>query len=136
MPDDSLFLRIRQERERLGFNQTDFAALAGASKRSQIGWEQGRTNPDAEALAAWAMEGADVQYILTGVRSSAALTDEEQQLISLYRAAPLAVRAAAVAALSAGSAPQQTIHGGVGQQFNAQVGQVASGNIINKGRRK
>lgn len=136
MKESALCLRIKEERERLGFNQTDFAALAGASKRSQIGWEQGRTSPDSMVLVAWAQAGADVQYIVTGIRSSAALTDDELQLLELYRGAPLAVRAAAVAALSAGSTPQQTVHGGVGQQFNAPVGQVGGGNIVNKGRNK
>lgn len=131
------FSRIKEERERLGYNQVDFAALAGASRKSQIRWEQeGGTSPDADVLAAWAEVGADIQYIVTGIRSSAALTDDELQLLELYRGAPLAVRAAAVAALSAGSTPQQTVHGGVGQQFNAPVGQVGGGNIVNKGRNK
>jgi transcriptional regulator with XRE-family HTH domain len=62
----SLGQRLREERERLGYTQTDFAALAGASKRSQIGWEQGRSNPDAAVLAEWEKVGLDVVYVVTG----------------------------------------------------------------------
>lgn len=71
----SIGTRIKEERERLGFNQTQFAELVDASKKTQIRWEQeGGAYPDAEALAAWASAGADVLYVLTGVRSNAALT--------------------------------------------------------------
>lgn len=58
--------RIRAERDRLGYTQPEFAALAGSAKRSQVGWEQNRTLPNAAALAAWQAAGADVIYILTG----------------------------------------------------------------------
>lgn len=58
--------RIRSERERLDYTQPEFAALAGSAKRSQVGWEQNRTLPNAAALAAWQGAGADVVYILTG----------------------------------------------------------------------
>lgn len=69
MPDISLGERLREERERLGYTQPAFAALVGASKRSQIGWEQGRTSPDASALAVWAGVGVDALYVLTGQRA-------------------------------------------------------------------
>jgi transcriptional regulator with XRE-family HTH domain len=61
--------RLKEERGRLGLNQTDFAALAGRTKKTLIDYEKGATSPDAKFLAAIAAEGADVQYILTGVRS-------------------------------------------------------------------
>jgi transcriptional regulator with XRE-family HTH domain len=60
--------RIRSERDRLGCTQPEFAALAGATKRSQIAWEKGDALPNAGALAAWAARGADVQYIIAGKR--------------------------------------------------------------------
>ena len=64
--------RVRQERQRLGFNQEDFAALAECSKKSQIHWEKSfGPTPNANVLAAWAKVGADVQFIVTGtVRNS------------------------------------------------------------------
>lgn len=61
--------RLREERERLGWSQADFAAFAGASRKSQIRWEQDASYPDAAALAALAAKGVDVQYVITGVRS-------------------------------------------------------------------
>ncbi|MCU8824778.1 helix-turn-helix domain-containing protein [Klebsiella quasipneumoniae] len=61
--------RIKSERERLGFNQTDFAALAGASKHSQINWEKGVTFPNSLVLKAWCDAGLDLLYVVTGQRS-------------------------------------------------------------------
>lgn len=63
---ETLGERLRDERERLGYTQPAFAALAGASKRSQVGWEQGRSMPDAAYLTAIAAADADIQFILTG----------------------------------------------------------------------
>lgn len=81
--------RLKVERERLGYNQTDFAALVGASKRSQVGWEQERSFPDARALATWASEGMDTTYVLTGERSGSEremkLPPDEQLLLEAYR---------------------------------------------------
>lgn len=82
--------RLREERERLGYNQTDFAGLGGASLRSQIEWEKGKAFPNAKVLSAIAAAGADVQYILTGIRSGNApdavvLDREEKILVDHYR---------------------------------------------------
>lgn len=54
--------------------QLEFAALAGASKNSQLMWEKEGTFPNAKTLAVWAEHGADVAYIVTGNRSSASQT--------------------------------------------------------------
>lgn len=87
-------MRLREERERLGLNQQDFAAIGGASKRSQIEWEKENAYPNAAFLAAIAAAGADVQYILTGVRAGGmtqsqtqgeALTPREAALLDNYR---------------------------------------------------
>jgi DNA-binding XRE family transcriptional regulator len=43
----SLGARLKEERKRLGYNQSDFAELAGASKHSQINWEKGASFPNA-----------------------------------------------------------------------------------------
>lgn len=81
--------RLKEERVRLGYNQTDFARLAGASKRSQIGWEQGRSNPDGAAYEAWAKIGLDVAYVFTGVRASVPnLAPDEAALLDNYRHSP------------------------------------------------
>lgn len=64
--------RIKEERERLGYSQTAFAALAEASKHSQINWEKGVGTPTAAVLAAWAAHGLDVLYVVTGQRTGVA----------------------------------------------------------------
>jgi transcriptional regulator with XRE-family HTH domain len=88
--------RLKEERERLGLTQPVFAELAEVSKRTVIDWEKGKTSPNAVQLSALAAAGADVQYILTGVRSAAlpspaaapALNRREQALLDNYRHTP------------------------------------------------
>ena len=60
--------RLREERERLGFNQIEFAGISGATRGTQYNYESGKRSPDADYLAAIAAVGADVFYILTGQR--------------------------------------------------------------------
>jgi len=58
--------RLRAERTRLGLNQTDFGALAGVTKKTQMLYEAGERVPDASYLAAIADAGADICLIITG----------------------------------------------------------------------
>ena len=74
----SIGARLRDERVRLGKNQTEFAALAGASKGAQVNWEKDVASPNAAALNAFAEAGADVLYVLTGRRQSELLKQSEQ----------------------------------------------------------
>ena len=69
----SISSRIREERERLRYTQTEFAALVGSSKRTQMGWEHERSFPDAKVLEAWYGAGVDAGYIVTGVRADSTL---------------------------------------------------------------
>ncbi len=119
--------RLREERERLGLTQPVFAELAGAKKRTLIDWEKNVSSPTAVQLAQLAAAGADVLYILTGqraggVKPAPALSADEDELLALFRAAPLAVKAAAIGALQGGAGaragrpgrPQVYVgHGGV-----------------------
>ncbi len=89
--------RLKEERERLGANQTDFAALAGVSKNSQFNYEKGDRSPDATYLEAIAAAGVDVLYVVTGHRaglSEAGLAEDESTLLNHYRAMPESDRAA------------------------------------------
>ncbi|VVD68740.1 XRE family transcriptional regulator [Pandoraea commovens] len=61
--------RLREERIRLGYNQTDFAAVAGTTQRSQTVYETGKRSPDLNYLVAIASVGVDIQYITTGTRT-------------------------------------------------------------------
>lgn len=68
--------RLREERERLGMNQEQFAEIGGAARKSQMRYESGERSPDAEYLVALARSGVDVHYIITGKRDpNALLTD-------------------------------------------------------------
>jgi transcriptional regulator with XRE-family HTH domain len=83
--------RLREERTRLGLTQDQFAEKAGVTKRSLVNYEKGERSPDASFLSAIAEAGADVLYVLTGVRSQGAqeeqlLPPRERALIDNYRA--------------------------------------------------
>lgn len=82
--------RLREERERLGLSQPNFAAIAGTTKQTLFSWESGKTAPDGFLLAAYASAGVDVLYVVTGQRSLAAaevelLPSDERVLVDAYR---------------------------------------------------
>ena len=83
----------------MNLNQVDFGEAGGVKKLAQINYEKGERRPDTDYLKGIAEIGADVQYIITGVRSDMALTPDERQLLELFRAAPLTGKMAAVGAL-------------------------------------
>ncbi|WP_334046567.1 helix-turn-helix transcriptional regulator [Burkholderia cepacia] len=124
--------RLKEERGRLEMNQTQFAAIAGVGKTTQINYESGNRLPDAGYLASLAKIGLDVQYVVTGVRSSVALTPDERELVERFRAAPLPVKSAAIGALSAGANPP------VGSKFSIDFGQATIGqnNNVSGGKHK
>ena len=62
--------RLREERQRLKLNQDEFAEIGGVKRRAQITYESGERCPDGHYFSAIAAVGADVQYILTGMRSN------------------------------------------------------------------
>lgn len=97
----SIGARLREERERLGYTQPAFAALAATTKKSQIDYEKDLTQPKAGYLAAVANAGADVQYVVTGVRSNSVLDGDEKLLIERYRDSTRALREAALRVLGA-----------------------------------
>ncbi len=118
----NFFERLREERERLGFSQTAFGEIGGVKKLAQMNYEKGERKPDMEYLAAIANAGADVQYIITGVRSEMALTPDERQLLTLFRAASLTGKMAAVGALQGIT--------GIGTSVTATHGGQAAGRDI------
>lgn len=81
----SIGQRIKEERERLDFTQPAFAGLAETTKKSQIDYEKDLTQPKAGYLAAIAKVGADVQYIVTGIRSVNLLSEKEVVLVDGFR---------------------------------------------------
>ncbi|MBV5296320.1 MAG: helix-turn-helix transcriptional regulator [Curvibacter lanceolatus] len=97
--------RLREERERLGVSQERFALSGGVQKRAQIHYEKGERNPDSAYLAAIALMGVDVLYVLTGQRSqpvaAPALSKEEEALLDNYKHADDEGRRAAQQVLTA-----------------------------------
>ena len=89
--------RLKEERLRLGLNQSDFAALAQVAKNTQLNYEKEERSPDASYLAALAVHGLDVLYVVTGKRlptSADSLTTEEAAMLAHFRVLPEADRAA------------------------------------------
>jgi transcriptional regulator with XRE-family HTH domain len=87
--------RLREERERLGLSQSDMAALAkdlgakGATRQSQALYEKGEQSPSAAYIAAISTSGADVLYILTGMRNeNTAFSPTELAYLRNCRALP------------------------------------------------
>ena len=60
--------RLQEERARLGLKQPDLFRITGISKKTISGYENDKTYPNAEFLAAIAAVGLDIAYILTGKR--------------------------------------------------------------------
>ena len=118
--------RLVEERKRLGLNQTDFGRLGAVSKGSQILYEKGDGVPTGDYLAAIAASGADVQYVLTGVRSSVALTPEERLLVERFRSSTQGLRDAALRVLlgeqtAPSAAPKQVFKGDVAQHIEGNA---------------
>ena len=133
--------RLKEERTRLKLSQADFASAGGAHRKSQGNYESGERSPDSDYLAGIAAIGADIQYIVTGIRSDMALTPDERELLSLFRGASLSVKAAAIGALKAGSsgtASQRFVfHGDVGPVTNVEGNLAIEKPItVNVGRKK
>lgn len=124
--------RLKEERERLGFNQTGFAELVGATRKTLFNWETGVGSPTADALAAWAEAGLDALYLLTGDRDSAmpALDIAERVLVDSYRRCNAEARQNLIqtaALLSAGLAPSTAAGGGETKQKASRGGMNNSG---------
>lgn len=109
--DSHCAIRLKNERKRLGFNQASIAELCGISREIWGKYERGAAVPGGNVLCSFALNGANVQYILTGENSGGImLTRDELELVNHFRAAPVAIKAAAMAALTAGNSASNSIH--------------------------
>nr|VFK14987.1 MAG: DNA-binding transcriptional regulator, XRE-family HTH domain [Candidatus Kentron sp. LPFa] len=85
--------RIRTERKRLRYTQSELAAIGGVSTKTQANYEKGVHEPTGSYLAAIARAGADIGYILTGARDPGIPeTPEETRVLAHYRDSPAEVR--------------------------------------------
>jgi transcriptional regulator with XRE-family HTH domain len=118
----TFFERLREERERLTFSQEAFGAIGGIQRRAQINYEKGERLPDIGYLGAIAKVGADIQYITTGVRSSA-LSGDEALLLEGFRLMDSETKRRTLAMVYGGTPPAAK------QIFNGPVGQSVKGNL-------
>ncbi|WP_426110570.1 helix-turn-helix domain-containing protein [Pseudomonas sp. DSP3-2-2] len=83
----TLHVRLRNERIRVGMPQYLFAAVGGVKPNAQVKYESGRRLPRGDYLAAIAVTGIDLLFILTGKRSVglSQLTGSERLFIAAYR---------------------------------------------------
>lgn len=80
--------RLREERERLGLNQTDFGVLLGVSRGTQKNYELGASSLDLRYVTALEEKGVDAAYVLTGRRSTPLgqlFSSSEELLIKQFR---------------------------------------------------
>ncbi|MEX6678220.1 helix-turn-helix domain-containing protein [Pseudomonas sp. W2Oct36] len=64
-------LRLRQERTRLKLSQSALGAIGGVETNAQGNYENGTRSPKADYLLRIAQAGVDLNYVLSGNRSSA-----------------------------------------------------------------
>lgn len=79
--------RLKEERLKIGLNQTDLAKECGISKNTQLAYEKGERSPDAEYFVKASKLGLDMLYVVFGVRQPMeAVTTEEADILRFYRA--------------------------------------------------
>lgn len=132
--------RLREERDRLGYNQGDFADAGGVSKRTLVDWEHGKTTPNAEFLFLISKVGADITYIVIGEPSGPGLAAEEKELLAGYRGLDIRGKAGVLGMIDGMSTPKPTVvsaafvvHGKVSQQVH---GNIEGKNIVNMKAKK
>ena len=70
--------RLKEERVRLGLSQPQLATVAGVGKNTIIEWEKDDVaGANSRALAAFALTGLDVLYIVTGRREQRLPADQQ-----------------------------------------------------------
>lgn len=131
--------RIESLRGKL--SQADFAAKLGVDRKTVGTWERGERLPDTRALLGlWSEFDADPAWVLTGNGFAPTTTEDERELLALYRSAPLTGKMAAVGALqgavSASSAPaKQKIQGSLQVFHHAPTGDIAGRDIVKKSKK-
>jgi transcriptional regulator with XRE-family HTH domain len=97
--NDTLGARLYAERSRLGLSQTEMGKLGGVVMSTYRLYEANSRNPDSEFLGKLYVAGVDVLYVLTGVRNSSELTNEQSAVLTALGQLDERARKAAVAAV-------------------------------------
>ena len=118
--------RLKEERERLGLSQSAAADIGGVQRTAQSNYERSNRSPDAGYLEALSRFGLDVLYVVTGVRSPAALTSDEEMLLTRYRALSSDAK---LAMLTGGATPSQSPNISVGGDMGGYLNVTKGGNV-------
>jgi phage repressor protein C with HTH and peptisase S24 domain len=70
--------RLRLERARLGLSQEAFGEAGGVKKFAQSNYERGKRSPDTSYLEKVSKLGVDIQFVVTGIRSTSGGSNEDQ----------------------------------------------------------
>ena len=136
--------RLKEERKRLKLNQEEFAALGGVKKGAQFNYENGSRAPDTDYLFAISAAGVNLVYLMTGVLSEDAMSEDEKEVLTGYRSLDVRNKARVLGLIEGASGvdtqsapskigPTVTFHGSVGQQI---TGDITAPQTINVGRKK
>jgi len=102
-------------------------------------YERGLAVPGGEVFAAFAKNGANVQYVLTGESTGTTLSRDELELLQHYRQAPVQAKASLLLALTMGSSrerAEQVVQGDVlGNVIKGDV-TIGVGGIMNKNTKR
>ena len=77
--------RLKEERNRLGMNQEDFAIAGGVTKNTQVAYEAGARPPDVEYLFKIADLGVDLFFLLAREKDWTGLAPEVTELITVFK---------------------------------------------------
>ncbi len=116
--------RLKEERIRLDLSQAELGELCGVKKLAQFNYEKGERFPDANYLMQAILIGVDVNYLLTGQRSSGNLSKNENRIIEKYRQADADIREEVLMILMDGVVPnKKTTRNDVNNRKNSVNGQ-------------
>lgn len=105
----SIGMRLREERVRLGFSQTELGDIAGITKNTQMLYESEKRIPKADYLSALHDIGVNTHYVLTGNRSISSNVEELDSSEGMASIPMYDIEAAAGAGRSFEGEPVQTI---------------------------
>lgn len=80
--------RLKEERRKTGLSQQGLAAVGGVEANAQSHYESGKRVPKADYLAAIAISGIDILYVVLGKRTPKAadsLNEQERTVLEHFR---------------------------------------------------
>jgi len=117
--------RLQEERVRLGLTQTEIASQIGIRGGMWGRYERNEAAPGGDVLKAFADAGGDVQYVLTGEKSSSAMTEDEKEILAGYRGLDIRGKAGVLALIEGMSVTPKADDNA---KFSGNVSQVVDGN--------